>query len=56
MSTSFLEALPGNLISKDTHLVFSIYNTMVNLSFDIYVLPVPWDGLRRLIMVFHDKV
>ena len=25
MSTSVLKALPGKLISKDTHLVFSIY-------------------------------
>ena len=25
ISTSVLKALPGNLISKDTHLVFSIY-------------------------------
>ena len=25
MSTSILEALPGKLVSKDTHLVFSMY-------------------------------
>ena len=32
MSTSVLKALSGKLISKDTHLVFSFYNTVFMLT------------------------